>query len=195
MESVFDMTQLLVFVILSAISLAAMIYLLIEQSDVVDMPLVPFFLTTCMFGVIGAIMTLSAIELTYILITATSVSIGIFLVSYYGFKSIITKPEDPARFVGKKAIVEINVDYNSTGRIKTLDVEHPAEFPAKANRAIPKHQEVIIERFSGSVAFVIPVPNRMHVNSGHLIQCKRCKSSIEINIDFCPYCGEKNESL
>ena len=191
MQITYDMTQLIVFIILSCTSLIAMIYLLIEKSDVVDMPLIPLFLTICIFGVLGAIMTLIGIELLYIAVITTLASVGIFVLTYRGFKSIITKPTDPRDFVGQKALVEIAVAPNSTGRIKTLDVEHPVEFPSKANCVIAKNQKVMIERFSWGFAFVVPLPDNKTIRRSDLTQCTKCRSLIDSANDYCPHCGEE----
>lgn len=169
-----------------------MIYLLIETADVADIPLVPFFLTLCLFGVMGAMMTLIEVELPYLLVIASVVSIGLFFIVYYAFKSLITKPDDLTKFEGKKAIVEIPIDHNSTGRVKVINAAYAEEFPAKANLKISKNSEVIIEHFLGTIAFVIPIPSGTDRETTNLTYCKKCNATVDRGThEYCPYCGEK----
>jgi len=185
-------TQLLMFGIISGVALAIMIYLLIEESDVVDIPLIPVFMSVCVFGALGIILTFFELELSTILLIASGISVGLFIGVYYTFKSMVTKPVDLAAFTGRKAIVEIPIDPNSTGRIKLLGVEQCHEFPAKASTQIAKNREVLIESIAGAIAFVIPIPDARVTEAPSERRCGRCSATIKRRTaEYCPNCGER----
>jgi membrane protein implicated in regulation of membrane protease activity len=189
-----NVTQLIIFLVISGIAAALIIYLLIEESDIVDMPLIPISIIICVFGAIGAIMTLMEIVLYLILIVAFVVCAALFGVIYYALKMLITKPEELKQYIGKKAITEIPIDPTSTGRIRLLETTESEEFPAKSNMNIAKNTEVLIEKFVGSYAFVIPLPSTLK-SKRHSIKCPKCKTTIEVGDEetFCPNCGESFE--
>ncbi len=108
---------------------------------------------------------------------------------------MITEPHELSTYINKKAIVQIAIGRNSTGRIKILSAENPLEFPAKADLAVSKNSEVFIERFLGAVAYVIPLPSRDETTHNDLFQCEKCKATIDSTIEFCPYCGARIESV
>ncbi|HUX99670.1 MAG TPA: hypothetical protein VMV49_08960 [Candidatus Deferrimicrobium sp.] len=188
-----NVTQLIIFLVISGIAAGLIVYLLIEESDVADMPLIPISIIICVFGAIGAIMTLMEIVLYLILIVAFIVCAALFGVIYYGLKWLITKPEDLKQYIGKKAITEIPIDPTSTGRIRLLETAEPEDFPAKSNMTIAKNTEVIIERFVGTYAFVIPLPSEIDISKRHSIKCPKCEATIEVGSEetFCPNCGER----
>ncbi|MFX1293785.1 MAG: hypothetical protein ACFFD2_02835 [Promethearchaeota archaeon] len=183
-----NITQLIIFIILIGVSLAIMIYLLAEDSDIADMPLVPLFLTFSVFGLISAILTIIEVKLLYILIIVSLVSVGIYIVIYYGFKAIVTNPHDLANYIGKKAVVEIPIEPNSTGRVRLINTEHSEAFPAKSDKNVQKNREVFIEKFIGAIAYVIPIPGKEE--GGPFLICTNCNAHVDIsNNAFCPYCG------
>ncbi len=186
-----NITQLISFLVVGGVALAIMIYLLVEDSDVADMPLVPTFLAVAFFGIISAILTLFEIELVYIILIASGVGVGIFIATFYGFRAMVTRPVEYSRYIGEKAIVQIPIGASTTGRIRLLNPERPEEFPARSNTAIPKNNEVFIENFTGAVALVIPIPQATGEGETPTILCKRCNTAVSIEFTNCPYCGNR----
>jgi hypothetical protein len=190
-NSVQNITQLISFLVVGGVALAIMIYLLIEDSDIADMPLVPTFLGLGFFGIISAILTLFELELISIILIASGVGVGIFIATFYGFRAMVTQPVEYSRYIGEKAIVQIPIGASTTGRIRLLNPEIPEEFPARSNRAIPKNNEVFIENFTGAVALVIPIPQATGEGGTPTIMCQKCNAAVSIGLPNCPYCGNR----
>ena len=187
-----NMLQLIIFGIISIISLIIMIFLLIEEDDLLDLPLIPLFFTITISGVIGIILSIININFIYILIVILICSLVIFLITYFGIKSITTKPDDLKKYIGKKARVEISIDNNSTGRIQIADNNNNESFPAKSDTILEKNQEVKIIKFNGTIAFVQPLKKMKNKNLNKEFNvCSNCKATIDIGNKICPYCGEK----
>ncbi|MHA1231686.1 MAG: hypothetical protein ACTSRP_06505 [Candidatus Helarchaeota archaeon] len=191
-----DFYQLLTFGIICIISFIIIIYLIIEENDILDFPLIPVFLATFFFGMIGIIMNILGFELIFTIITAGVISTILFLLIYFGFRSLITPSENSDQYIGKKAIVEIPIDEKTCGRIKIIENSDSPEFPAKSDSFIPKNSVVKIINFLGTIAFVKPlnVISYQHENKNiEFIICPNCNASIDFELDICPYCGYKIE--
>ncbi|MHA1268398.1 MAG: zinc ribbon domain-containing protein [Candidatus Helarchaeota archaeon] len=189
-----NVPMLIIFSLISGISLITMTYLLIEEGDQYDMVLIPVCLFFCIFGVVGIITIVLGLTSPLIWIISGTLSAATFFITLFGFKSINTKPDDINRFINKKAIVEIGIDANSTGRIKIIDDDENQAFPAKSNMKILKNEIVKIIRFINTVAIVKPLENKKNKRRSEnleFIVCSNCKATIEIGSKICPYCGEK----
>ncbi|MBD3227181.1 MAG: hypothetical protein GF329_03250 [Candidatus Lokiarchaeota archaeon] len=193
-----DITLFIFFALIGGIALIILIFLLIEEGDEIDIPLIPITATICFFGILGSILTMMELEILWILIIGSGVSIGIFLSVYFGMKYLTTESENLKDYIGSKAIVEIQIEPNSTGRIQIKTSESIIEFPARSENLILKNYEVVVKDFIGSVAIVAPTKDtlkKMKRIENDFITCKNCKATIEAGSNICPYCGEKIENL